>query len=108
MAQGLADRVEQGQKAIALARVRGLDTQAWEDHLQEIVQYLSSAFGTLLRASSWTAGGSNITLSDIYSVLRPGHQGALSLSQVSDIERTTRSSTSWTMEWNAYGARTSA
>ncbi len=63
---------------------------AWEDHLQEIVQYFSSAFETLLRASSWTEGASNITLSDIYSVLRPGHQGALSLSQVSGIERTTR------------------
>jgi len=63
---------------------------AWEDHLQEIVQYFSSAFETLLRASSWTEGASNITLSDIYSVLRPGHQGALSLSQVSGIERTAR------------------
>ena len=63
---------------------------AWEDHLQEIVQYFSSAFETLLRASSWTEGASNITLSDIYSVLSPGHQGALSLSQVSGIERTTR------------------
>ena len=37
MAQGLADRVEQGRRAIALARVRGLDTQAWEDHLNQLL-----------------------------------------------------------------------
>ena len=62
----------------------------WEDHLLEIVYYFSLAFETLLRVSSWSEGASNIALTDIYSVLRPSHQAALSLSQVSGIERPMR------------------
>ena len=63
---------------------------AWEDHLQEAVRYFSSGFETLLRASSWTEGASNLTLSDLYSVLKPGHRGALGFSEVSGIDRPDR------------------
>ena len=38
----------------------------------------------------WSEGASNISLTDIYSVLRPGHQAALSLSRVAGIERSIR------------------
>ncbi len=38
MAQRLADRVEQGRRAIAIARGQGLDTHEWEDHLNQLVE----------------------------------------------------------------------
>ena len=38
MAQRLADRVEQGRRAIAIARGQGLDTHEWEEHLNQLVE----------------------------------------------------------------------
>jgi len=38
MAQKLTDRVEQGRRAIAIARGQGLDTHEWEDHLSRLVE----------------------------------------------------------------------
>ena len=38
MAQKLADRVEQGRRAIAIARGQGLDTDEWEEHLNQLVE----------------------------------------------------------------------
>ena len=38
MAQRLADRVEQGRRAIAIARGQGLDTHEWEGHLNRLVE----------------------------------------------------------------------
>ena len=38
MVQKLADRVEQGRRAIAIARGQGLDTHEWEDHLNQLVE----------------------------------------------------------------------
>ena len=38
MAQRLADRVEQGRRAIAIARGQGLDTHEWEKHLNQLVK----------------------------------------------------------------------
>ena len=38
MAQKLADRVEQGRRAIAIARGQGLDTHEWEKHLNQLVE----------------------------------------------------------------------
>ena len=77
--------------AVPISSIATLEEDlAWEDHLLEIVYYFSLAFETLLRASSWSEGASNITLTDIYSVLSPGHQATLSLSQVSGIERSIR------------------
>ena len=38
MAQKLADRVEQGRRAIAIARGQGLDTHEWEEHLNQLVE----------------------------------------------------------------------
>ena len=38
MAQKLTDRVEQGRRAIAIARGQGLDTHDWEDHLSRLVE----------------------------------------------------------------------
>ena len=34
----LTDRVEQGRQAIAIARLQGLDTQVWEEHLDLLVE----------------------------------------------------------------------
>ena len=66
------------------------DDLTWEDHLQETVGYFSSGFETLIRASSWIEGTSHLMLSDLYSVLSPGHRGALGFSEVSGIERAGR------------------
>ena len=38
MAHKLADRVEQGRRAITIARGQGLDTHDWEDHLSRLVE----------------------------------------------------------------------
>ena len=59
----------------------------WEDHLKEVVNYFSTAFEAMLRASSWIEGASTISETDIYSVLRPGRQGSLSVSQRFDTEQ---------------------
>ena len=66
------------------------DDLTWEDHLQETVEYFSSGFETLIRASSWIEGTSHLTLSDLYLVLSPGHKGALGVSKISGIGRSDR------------------
>ena len=38
MTPDLTDRVEQGRQAIAIARLQGLDTQVWEEHLNLLVE----------------------------------------------------------------------
>ena len=37
MTPELTDRVEQGHQAIAIARLQGIDTQVWEEHLNLLV-----------------------------------------------------------------------
>ena len=62
----------------------------WEEHLREVTRYFSAGFGTLLRASSWIEGSTNISLSDIFGVLVPGHRGALGFSEVSGVDTSLR------------------
>ena len=83
MAQKLADRVEQGRRAIAIARRQGLDTHEWEDHLSRLVE----AEQLLLLAWAAEVAEGDVTLATpityLETSLRP-----ITTTQVSRVTRT--------------------
>ena len=83
MTPDLTDRVEQGRQAIAIARLQGLDTQVWEEHLNLLVE----AEQQLLMAWASELGEAEVMLATSITYLETSLR-PISTTQVSRATRT--------------------